>query len=234
LRANAAWSPGHEPPLAPALVVDDHLHMRERLRRILLEGGTPAQQIHCAASLAEARRSLQQVPAQLVLVDIGLPDGSGIELVAERFETHPEIPSLVISAFGAEDVILAALRAGAVGYLLKERDDLEIALSLRSVARGGAPIDPFIARRILGLLNTPADDRAGERPGAPAVSTPLSRREQQVLQLVAEGLSNGEIAETMVLSRLTVESHTRNIYRKLVVGSRTEAVFRARQMGWLP
>ncbi len=235
MRAIEPCVPGPQPrAAAPVLVVDDHPHMRERLRRILLDGGTPAHQIHGAGSLAEARRQLGWLPLELALVDVGLPDGSGIELVAELHERHPEVPSLVISAFGAADVILAALRAGAAGYLLKERDDLEIALSLRSVARGGAPIDPFIARRILALVSAPADGRPGSPAAAPAVGSPLSRRERQVLQLVGEGLSNGEIAETMVLSRLTVESHTRNIYRKLVVGSRTEAVFRARQMGWLP
>lgn len=216
--------------LGPALVVDDHAPMRERLRRILLDCGTPAHAIHVAGDIAEARRQLAQAPFRLAVVDMGLPDGSGVELIAQLFESRPEIACVVISAFGAEDSILAALRAGAVGYLLKEREDIEIALSLRSIARGGAPIDPFIARRILGLLAA-APSAAG--PAVPAVDSPLSQREQQVLQLVAQGRSNGEIAQAMSLSRLTVESHTKSIYRKLVVGSRTEAVYRARQLGWL-
>lgn len=221
--------------LSPVLVVDDHGPTRERLRRILLECGTPAQGIHVAGDIADARRQLAHTPFRLVLVDIDLPDGSGVELIAHLFEDRPDVASVVISAFGAEDVIMAALRAGAVGYLLKEREDIEIALSLRSIARGGAPIDPFIARRILSLVTmAPPGGGPGAEPApAPAVGSLLTRREQQVLQLVAQGRSNGEIAETMALSRLTVESHTKNIYRKLVVGSRTEAVYRARQLGWL-
>ena len=118
----------------------------------------------------------------------------------------------------------------------KEREDLEIALSLRSIARGGAPIDPFIAKRILALVaKTPA---TAPTPSAPMpIEVPpeaqLSQREQEVLRMVAQGLSNREIANAMSLSHLTVESHTKNIYRKLAVGSRTEAVYRARHLGWL-
>jgi DNA-binding NarL/FixJ family response regulator len=233
--------PPNLPPNLPAmhgfsdpgavLVVDDDAPMRERLRRILEECGTPPDSIQVAGDIAQAHRLLREGEFRLALVDIGLPDGSGIDLIAHLFDAHPRAASVVISAFGAEDLILAALRAGAVGYLLKEREDIEIALSLRSIAAGGAPIDPFIARRILSLLAAAAP---GEAPAAQAVASPLSQREHQVLQLVAQGRSNGEIADAMSLSRLTVESHTKNIYRKLVVGSRTEAVHRARQMGWLP
>lgn len=223
--------PSADPAMpTPVLVVDDDPRMCLRLRRILEGTGVAPADIDCAAGLVEARQLLERGRHRLVLVDIGLPDGSGVDLVAGLSVAHPDVQCVVVSAFGAEDLILAALRAGAVGYLLKERDDVEIELSLRSIARGGAPIDPSIARRILGLL---AHVSAPPPHAACEGATPLSDREKEVLQLVSTGLTNREIAGSMSLSPLTVESHTKNIYRKLAVGSRTEAVYRARSLGWL-
>src|SRR5690606_27163051 len=108
--------------------------------------------VHLAVSLAEARAHLDSQPVAMVLVDLGLPDGNGIELIQALRAQDPALWILVISAWSTEEAILGALRAGATGYVLKERDDLEVSLSIRSVLRGGAPIDPFIARRILTLL----------------------------------------------------------------------------------
>ncbi|MCJ0762081.1 response regulator transcription factor [Variovorax terrae] len=215
----------------PVLVVEDSAAMGERLRRILVSLGVPQADIVHAASLAQARQWLPTRPFQLALIDIGLPDGSGVDLIA-ALQRQPAPPaSVVVSAWGDEDTLLAALRAGAAGYLLKEREDAEISLSLRSIQRGGAPIDPFIARRILSFVAQQA--AAPEAPAAMELP-PLSQRENEILRLVAQGLSNHEIAVALSLSKLTVESHTRNIYRKLAVGSRTEAVYEARRMGWLP
>ena len=114
--------------------------------------------------------------------------------------------------------------------MLKERDDLEVTLSIRSVLRGGAPIDPFIARRIIAELQPPP----GQAPNKdiPPESA-LSTREVQILKLVADGMTNREIAESLFLSRYTVECHIKNIYRKLAVPSRTKAVSEARARGLL-
>ena len=161
-------------------------------------------------------------------MDLGLPDGSGIDLIAEMHAADPGLAILVISAWCTEDAILAALRAGATGYVLKERDDLEVSLSLRSVLRGGAPIDPFVARRIIDELRP----RPTEQPDT-ASGEILSPRESQILRLVAEGLANREIAEQLFLSRYTVECHIKHIYRKLAVSSRTRAVHAARSRGLL-
>ena len=164
----------------------------------------------------------------MALVDLGLPDGNGIDLIAELRQADPGMGILVISAWSTEDAILAALRAGANGYVLKERDDLEVTLSIRSVLRW-RPIDPFIARRIIAELqpSTPAANKE-----LPAESV-LSVREVQILKLVADGLTNREIAESLFLSRYTVECHIKNIYRKLSVPSRTKAVSEARARGLL-
>lgn len=211
---------------APVLVVEDEPLIRQRLRDVLLGLGYTPDVLNFAESLAQARACIAEGPMALALVDLGLPDGSGIDLIAEWRAADPALPILVISAWSTEDAILAALRAGATGYVLKERDDLEVSISIRSVLRGGAPIDPFIARRILELL--PAQALA-----APAEETPqvLSKRESEILQLVADGLSNREIAEQLFLSRYTVESHVKRIYRKLAVSSRMMAVQKARSQG---
>ena len=159
---------------------------------------------------------------------LALPDGSGMALIAQMRADDPGLGILVVSAWSSEEAILGALRAGATGYVLKERDDIEVSLSIRSVLRGGAPIDPFIARRILELL--PASALAAP---AEASAEALSKREAEILQLVADGLSNREIAEQLFLSRYTVESHVKRIYRKLAVSSRTMAVQKARSQGVL-
>lgn len=213
---------------APVLVVEDEPLIRQRLQSVLCQLGYTPDALLFASSLAHARACLAESVA-LALVDLGLPDGSGIDLIAEIRNADPAVGILVISAWSTEGAILSALRAGATGYVLKERDDLEVSLSIRSVLRGGAPIDPFIARRVIVELqgSTPATSEGGR------TESTLSSRESQILRLVAEGLTNREIAEQLFISRFTVECHIKNIYRKLAVSSRTRAVNTARARGLL-
>ena len=147
---------------APVLVVEDEPLVRARLERLLHQLGYPADALLFAGSLAEARGRLADAPVALALVDLGLPDGNGIELIAELRAADPALGILVISAWSTEDAILAALRAGATGYLLKERDDLEVLISLRVLR--GAPIDPFVARRIIAELRPAPAQPASRRP----------------------------------------------------------------------
>lgn len=226
---NTSHSTGLLP--VPVLMVEDELLMQQRLLKVLQEVGYDSDAIDIKSSLADARQHMQESPAAMALVDIGLPDGSGIDLIRELRADDPALSILVISAWSTEDIIIAALRAGATGYVLKERDDLEISLSIRSVLRGGAPIDPFIARHILQLLPTSESQPA---PDNQADAVNLSPRETEILKLVAEGLTNREIAEQLFISRYTAECHIKRIYKKLAVSSRTKAVNQARQHGLLP
>ena len=219
--------------LRSSLVVEDDPAMRERLGHVLATLGNDGQQIAWADSVAAAKELLGTQSFGIALVDIGLPDGSGVELISWMQAQHPKVPAVVISTFRTEEVIFAALRAGAIGYLLKDRDDLELGMALRSIERGGAPIDPAIARHILGWLATQLASPVVAADAPAPLPVALTPRERKILELVSQGLSNRDMAESLSISRLTVECHTKNIYRKLAVNSRTEAVYQARRHGLL-
>ncbi|WEK43608.1 MAG: response regulator transcription factor [Candidatus Sphingomonas colombiensis] len=225
-----------EPMLpAPLLLVEDQAMMHIRLRCILEEMGYCRDALSFATTIAEARRLIDEQPFAMAFIDVGLPDGNGIDLIEFLHGRDPALPILVISAWSEEHIIMRALRSGATGYLLKERDDIEIKLSIRSILRGGAPIDPFVARHILSTFSSSAAAAVG--PGgasASASQSVLTPREVEILNLVSKGLTNKEIAGIVSLSRFTVECHVRNIYKKLAVRSRTEAIFEARVRGFLP
>ncbi|PQV49755.1 response regulator transcription factor [Paraburkholderia sp. BL21I4N1] len=226
-----------EPVLpGPMLVVEDEALMQVRMRAVLGKLGYADEELSFAGDLASARAQLRDQPYAMVLVDVGLPDGNGIDLIRELHERDPALPVLVISAWSTEQVILTALQAGATGYLLKERDDVEMTISIRSALRGGAPIDPFVARRILDLFSLSTHGKAAQPGNSPdTLAVPrLSRRECEILALVGKGLTNREIANLLSLSKLTVECHIKNIYKKLAVNSRTQAIFEARSFGLLP
>lgn len=216
---------------APVLIVEDDVAVSQRLENLLLQLGYHTDALMMASSLAEAQQHLAHQLVALALVDLGLPDGSGIDLIRIMNEQNPSVAILVISAWSTQEAILAALRAGATGYVLKERDDLEVALALRSVLRGGAPIDPLLARRIIHEFSSQDEQNTADEQEAEAEK--LSPREHQILRLVAEGMGNRDIAEKLSISRYTVECHIKNIYRKLAVSSRTRAVNAARQRGLL-
>ncbi|MGF6777258.1 DNA-binding NarL/FixJ family response regulator [Paraburkholderia sp. GAS334] len=220
----------------PLLVVEDEPLMQDRMRGILATLGYTDEALAFAGSIGAARALLADQPFAMALIDVGLPDGNGIDLIRTLHERDPALPILVISAWSTEHIIVTALQAGATGYLLKERDDIEISLSVRSALRGGAPIDPFVARRILDLVGTTGPSSVTEDIHTPQTVTasPLSAREIEILSLVGKGLTNREIAGLLSLSRLTVECHIKNIYKKLAVNSRTQAVFEARTHGLLP
>ena len=200
------------PPL-PILMVDDDPPMLVRLAEVLGSIGIAPQRLRQADSVARARELAAGEPSwAMALVDLGLPDGSGLDLIAWLRERAGALPILVISAWSTEEMLMGALRVGANGYVLKEREDVEIALSVKNVLKGGAPIDPFIARRILDLAGRPHAPVPGPGPALPnALNDALTDRERQILDHVAAGMSNREMAECLNLSRWTIDSHIRHI-----------------------
>jgi len=189
-------------------------------------------------SVAEALAWLQGAPQRpdVLLVDLGLPDGSGVEVIRAVRARCPDCEPLVVSVFGDEESVLASIEAGAVGYLHKDSAPEDIAQTILEVKRGASPISPMIARRVLAKYRSLRAAEPGAAPpeqAADAVPSLLSVREQEVLTLIARGFSYAEIARLKGLSVHTVQTHIKNLYGKLAVHSKNEAVFEATRLGLL-
>ena len=217
----------------PVLIVEDEGLIQERLRNILAELGYDNDGLIFAKNLKEAFLHIEQQHISLALVDLGLPDGNGVELIEKLRAQDSSALILVISAWSTQESLFSAIKAGATGYVLKERDDAEVLLSIRSILRGGAPIDPFIAQEILKQISASVITAAKDGKSLDSEVALLTNRETEILDLVAQGMSNKEIAEQLFVSKYTVESHIKHIYRKLSVTKRTKAVSTARSLGIL-
>lgn len=215
----------------PVLIVEDNRDMQARLGRILSGLGVPQHAISYAASLAEAQVFLAREVYALALIDIILPDGNGIDLIMHAQKFHVKLPCVVVTPWNTENYIVGALRAGAIGYLLAERDDVEFRSALQSIGSGGSPIDPFVASHILDIVKLGTSHKVPSPDNSESPS--LTPREHVILKLVAEGLSNREISEKINLSKMTVECHIKHIYQKLSVHSRIQAVNQAHTFGLL-
>ena len=225
---------GREPRTAcdAVLLVGAAPPFQRQLARILQGMGHGAAVLVRAHDAAAARARMRQRAFALALVDADLPDGCGIELIGRLRRQAPRLPILGIAATCAQAAFIAAMRAGASGYLLQHRDDIEIALSLRSALRGDAPIDPLLARGLLGTLAQARDPRT---PTPPAPALPpchaLTGRELDVLGLLDRGYSNQGIAHAIGVSRNTVATHIKRVYSKLDAHTRMQAVREARARG---
>jgi DNA-binding NarL/FixJ family response regulator len=225
-------------PAAPTriLVVDDDDAFRETVCAAIARDDTMvlAAQV---GSAARAREAIAVGNFDVALVDLGLPDGNGIELIREIARTQPETDVMVVTVFGDEAHVLASIEAGATGYLLKRSLNDTLGATVRELRAGGSPISPVIARQLLHRFKRGAAEPA--KPEAEASASPvvddggLSEREREVLLFIAKGFTVGEIANMLHLSAHTVATHVKHIYRKLAVHSRTEAVFEAGRMGLL-
>jgi two-component system, NarL family, response regulator LiaR len=168
-----------------------------------------------------AEQALALVPAltpDVVLLDLVLPGMSGVEAVRRLRDAHPDVKVLVLTSFAGEDAVLPAIRAGAAGYLLKDVGPVELAGALRVVHAGGAPLHPSVAATVMQSVAEPARES-------------LTPREQEVLRLVARGLSNRLIARELALSEKTVKAHVSAILGKLAVADRTQAALYAVRHG---
>ncbi len=176
-----------------------------------------------AGCCADAMPLLRQEP-DVVLIDLGLPDGSGLDLIRKRFFQKTKSQFLVITVFGDDAHMIPALEAGACGYLMKDSELPDIRQLILQVLAGGSPISPMIARKLLSRFRLNNDTPDGE---------PLTEREFEVLNLMSRGFTSAEVAGHLAVSYHTIVTHVRNIYRKLEVSSRTEAIFEATRMGLL-
>lgn len=192
-----------------------------------------------AGTQAEGLALLSGPPADVLLVDLGLPDGSGIEVIRAAALLWPSCSIMVSTNFGDETHVMRSIEAGAAGYLLKDSSPAKMTDEIRSLANGGSPISPIIARQVLArfrnLPTEPAADDASASRGLAAddTTTLLSQREKQVLDYITKGFTVHEIAGLMQLSHFTIRTFVRRIYSKLKVTSKAEAIYEARTQGLL-
>lgn len=203
------------------LMVEDHQETREILAGVLRDAFGSIQ-ITQTSTLGQARARLKAQAFNLALVDIGLPDGSGIDLVAQISRTMPQVYVVVMTIFDDDQHLFAALQAGAHGYLLKEQPHEELVNLLHGIIQGQPPLSPVVARRILQhfRIQTKPLSRCG-----------LTHRESEVLTLLAKGLTCKELAYLLGISPHTSADHIKNIYSKLNINSRAEASLEAVRLG---
>jgi len=247
----------HRTPRCPAaerpfgvLVVEDDAPTRAFFERSVRSSSA----LRFLAGVGSVREALDWLDASaeapdVLLADLGLPDGSGVAVIRAAVARFPRCEPLVISVFGDEDSVLASIEAGAVGYLHKDAPPEDIAQTILEMKAGASHISPMIARRVLAKYRSLQSDATAiahaEAPAAPAspaaAASPawsdapvlLSVREHEVLTLIARGFSYAEIARLKTLSVHTVQTHIKNLYGKLAVHSKNEAVYEATRLGLL-
>ena len=209
-----------------ALVEDDPVQ-RAAMARALADA-PDMELIGEAADLKGGRELLLRQP-DVLLVDLGLPDGRGVDLISEAARRQPDMEIMVVTVFGDESSVMQSIAAGATGYLLKDLPAAAIAEHVRELLTGGSPISPVIARQLLNRL--PREELQSTRQGA----TPsLSEQETRVLSMAATGLSYEEIAVQMGISRHSVQTYVKRAYRKLHVHTKVQALSEARRLRLLP
>ena len=228
------------------LVVEDNSSMREFFSRCV-SGCAELQLMDSVGTVAQAKDWLDEHAGSLdvLLTDLGLPDGSGLEVIRYALQRSPACEPLVISMFADDENILASIEAGALGYIHKDSTPEDIAQTILDMRAGASPISPMIARRVLskhqqdqGNLarqreSTAVSQSSAQEAAQTAQTSLLTPREQDVLALIARGFSYAEIARLKSLSVHTVQSHIKRLYTKLSVHSKNEAVFVATGMGLL-
>ena len=203
-------------------IIEDDLDALDRIRAALAADGGLAV-VAIAHNVADGKVCIDAGGFDVLLCDLGLPDGSGISLIRYAAQKHKNIDIVVITIFAEQSKVLDSIRSGARGFLLKDERFSECAEGIREVRRGGSPISPAIARQLLKEFQPKETDA-----NAAAL---LSKREAEVLNLLARGFSFLEIGELLSISRSTVATYVKNIYQKLEVNSRSEAVFEASSLG---
>jgi NarL family two-component system response regulator LiaR len=204
------------------LLADDHPMVRGGIRE-LLEYEEGISVIGEADNGEEAVRLALKLQPDVILLDLVMPQKTGIEAIEEIKEKKPDARILVLTSFADDDKVFAAIKAGAMGYLLKHTASAELFQAVRDVYNGESSLDPIIARRLIKELNHPAN--------LPPADEPLTDREVEVLIFLANGLSNQNIADRLVISERTVRTHVSNILSKLQLANRTQAALYAFKEG---
>lgn len=203
------------------LVVEDSDDTRRWLVE-LMQFAFPAIEVEAAADFSQGLQASREMRPDVVLVDLGLPDGNGVDLIRQIRDEIPNAICIVATVFDDERHLFPALRAGAHGYILKDQQRDQLAALLRGIEQGQAVLSPAIARRLIGYfhLQTAEEDQ-----------TMLSPREEEVLGLIARGYTNAKVASILDISRHTVAGYVKEIYRKLAISTRSEAALVAARRG---
>jgi len=205
-------------------IVDDHAVVREGLRALI--GTEPGIEVAGeAADGCEAVAGIRSLHPDVILLDLVMPVKSGLEVIRDITQDDPQARILVLTSFADDDKVFPAIKAGALGYLLKDSLPQELLQAIFDVYRGEPSLDPAIALKLLREFKRPTDE-----PPAPDA---LTERELKVLSLVSRGLANQEIADTLVISERTVRTHIGSILNKLHLANRTQAALYALRKGWV-
>jgi DNA-binding NarL/FixJ family response regulator len=205
------------------LIADDHPVFRKGLRALLLSLPN-LELVGEATSGAEAVRLAEQLQPDVILMDLQMPEGGGLAAIRQIVQTSPHIRILVVTMFQDDDSVFAAMRAGARGYVLKDMDDEEITRAILAVSHGEAIFSPAIAERLMNFFNA--------RPAVPVEIFPeLTESERNVLKLMAQGANNEAIAQQLSFTNKTVRNYVSNIFSKLQVADRGQAIVKAREAG---
>jgi DNA-binding NarL/FixJ family response regulator len=207
------------------LIADDHPLFRDGLRT-LLNSGSEAEVVGEATTGEETIVKAATLQPDVILMDINMPGVNGIEATRRILHTSPHISILVVTMYEDDDSVFAAMRAGARGYLLKGADQDETLRAIKAVSRGEAIFSPAIAKRLIRYFSP---TRASVTP--PQAFPELTDREREILTLLAQGHNNADIAQRLVLSPKTVRNHLSNVFNKLQVADRAQAIIRAREAG---
>jgi DNA-binding NarL/FixJ family response regulator len=210
------------------LLLEDLPEIRAWLRDLVLRV-FPDAHISEAARVHDALQLVQAVKFDLGLIDLGLPDGSGVDVVTRLRDLQPEAQSVVVTIHDDDEHLFPALQAGAYGYILKEQARELITEQLQRISQGEPPLSPSIARRVIAYFTAKSKPQAAPANALPAVS--LTERESEVLLRVAKGYTLPEIGVQLGLSRHTIADYVKQIYRKLNVSSRAEAALEAQRLG---
>ncbi len=219
------------------LIADDQTLMRQGLQTLLeLQAGISV--VGQAANGTEALSQVARLKPDVVLMDVRMPGLDGVEATRQIRAQFPEMQVIILTTFDDDEYVFEGLRAGAMGYLLKDVSDDVLADAIRRVARGEALIEPSVARKVLAEFARlgKGTSQSGEQTPAKHVRDALdalSERELDVLRLVARGLSNREIAERLVITEGTAKNHVSNLLSKMGVRDRTQAVLKAKEWGWV-